>query len=275
MIILGDILLTLKFFGNAWNDILGATLAFASAGIVLFAAKYALNNFSSCKFKYKNTLNLTLSIVSVLLLIITALYVAFNFSLYVVKIMLPWQNITLPFVLIAVISIFLALNGKTVLYKLSVLALPMIIAIIIFMFSFSVQFMNVKYLLPYKPLNKDILSAFCPVFLNLLSSSIPILFLLKNQKNKPLLISFGLSFAVYIICVVNVLGIFGSELAQTLSYPYSVAVSTAAMGEIFSRLDGFFYAVAFFTALVKVGACLYSAKEIVVLIIYRAKVKKF
>jgi hypothetical protein len=55
------------------------------------------------------------------------------------------------------------------------------------------------------------------------------------------------------------LGIFGGDFASNLSYPYSQAVSTASMGEIFSRLDGFLYATCFFTTIIKCSALTLSA----------------
>ena len=62
--------------------------------------------------------------------------------------------------------------------------------------------------------------------------------------------------ALFSLCTINVLGIFGSEFAATLRYPYAIAVSSAATGEIFSRLDGFFYIICFFCALIKIGAAI-------------------
>lgn len=260
--VLGDLLLSLKFSGNLLSDAFGFLLAFLAAVLLLFVIKYIVSIWDKLNFKGKKILHLTFLFLSVLILITTALFTAHNFSCYAAQIMLSVNDVFLPFVSVFAIALFLAFGGKKVLLKISVLTFPLVFVVIVFMFAFSVQFMNIKYLLPHKPINISLLSSFVPLLLNLSASAVPIVFLGKEQKGKSLVASYLLSFFVFTLSVVNVLALFGSELAATLNYPYSVSVSTASMGEIFSRLDGFFYAVAFFTALIRIAVCIYSAKEI-------------
>lgn len=260
--VLGDLLLSLKFSGNLLSDVLGFALVFLAAVLMLFAIKYVVSIWGNLKFKGKEILRLTVLFLSVLILITTALFTAYNFSRYASQVMLSVKDIFLPFVSVFAIALFLAFGGKKVLLKISVLTFPLVLGVIVFMFAFSVQFMNIKYLLPHKPINMSLISSFVPLMLNLLASVLPIVFLGKNQKGKSLAAAYLLSFLVFSLSVINVLALFGSELAATLDFPYSVSVSTASMGEIFSRLDGFFYAVAFFTALIRIAVCIYAAKEI-------------
>ena len=186
--------------------------------------------------------------------------------------MLKTQKVWLPFLAMAAIGIYLGLSDKKTIYKTSFVLLAVTAALIVIIACFSVQFMSAKYLLPHKAPTLSSFSGFLPLYFSLSTALLPVVLSAKNKRAffSPLLV-FSLLFAV---CIFNVLGMFGSEFASVLNYPYAVAVSTAATGDIFSRLDGFFYMICFFAALIKIGATVYAIKEIVTKFICRTKPKK-
>ncbi|MBO5852483.1 MAG: GerAB/ArcD/ProY family transporter [Clostridia bacterium] len=261
LVFLGDILLKLRFSGNLANDISGIIGAFILSFLTLLLVKGVIYVLSRSSFRLKNAVCFAFSVLALLFLLVISLFTLYNFSRFAAPVMLSTNNIFFPFLIMLAISLLLGVSGKKVFFKLSLITLPIAAVIIIIMAAFSVQFMSLKYLIPYKSVDASFIEILFPLYLNLTASLLP-LFLLQNKTiTKTFCASYSLTFFIIGICVLNVLGIFGSEFASTLNYPYSLAVSTASMGEIFSRLDGFFYAICFFTVLLKTGLCIYTFKE--------------
>lgn len=260
LIIVGDIILCLTFTKNTTDDILGIIAAFILSVAVALLLKKCTELWNVKQFKYKQTLTVVFLLAADLLLVTLAVFAVCNFSKYASNIMLSTKEIFLPFVSLGGLAVLIAFSDKNVLFKLSLLLFPAVVIFIIVMLAFSVQFMNVKYLIPYKaPNGAGFLKTFLPLFLSLVSSAVPMLVLGKENKKRSFALSYLFGIGLLVLCIVNTLGIFGGELAATLSYPYSEAVSTASMGEIFSRLDGFLYATCFFTVIIKASACIFSA----------------
>ena len=260
LVFLGDILLKLRFSGNLANDIIGIVGAFILSVLTLFLIKGVMYLFKKGSFRFKNTVGFTLSVLALLFLLLISIFTLYNFSLFAAPVMLTSKSIFFPFLIMLSISLLLGLGSKNVFYKLSIITLPIVAVIIIIMAAFSVQFMSVKYLIPYKSADTSFIDILFPLYLNLTASLLPLFLLSGKIKAKTFCASYTVAFLIVGVCATNTLGIFGSEFASTLNYPYSLAVSTASMGEIFSRLDGFFYAICFFTVLLKTGLCIYSFK---------------
>lgn len=260
--LLGNSLIIMRFTGNAANDILGLISAvFASAATALIIKLVCQTHFKDY-IKRKTIVLGGGLILTALLLAAVIIFTVYNFSQFASNIMLNTQNIFFPFVSVSAVAVFLGLSGKKVLYKLSAIILPLTFIIIILMFAYSVRFMDNKYFIPYKKADGGFLDAFLPFYLNFTFSSVPLLIIGKSEKKRIFTYSFIILFVVIGIGFITTLGVFGSELASTLRYPYLSAVSTAAMGEIFSRFDGFLYFISFFSVLIKTGLCVFLLKEI-------------
>ena len=260
LIVLGDMILGLKFTRNTSDDVVGLVSAFLLVFIIVLFAKKLYDFYIKKSFKYKDLVDGVLIFLLIIISLTVGIFTVYNFSKYAAEIMLLEKNIFLPFVSFLVLGIFLGLCHKNVLLKISLLLFPLVLIFIILIFSYSVQFMNIKYLLPYKEISFRVADTFVPYFLNLLFSLVPIIVIGAENKRSSFAIGIGLGFFCLSICIINVLAVFGGELASTLNYPYSDAVSTATMGEIFSRMDGFLYASCFFSAFIKVSSCCYSVK---------------
>ncbi len=260
--LIGNIFLMVSFTGNSANDILGLILAMLAAVATVLIVKCFCETRFFRVIKSKSFVFGTGIILTLLLLATIIIFTLFSFSRFAAEVMLSATDIFLPFVSVFIIALFLGLCDKKVIFKFSVIILPIVFAIFVLMFAYSVRFMNIKYLTLYKEADSGLLNAFLPIYLNLTSSSVPLLIIGKREKKRIFTYSFILLFLVVGVGFITTLGMFGSELASTLEYPYLSAVSTAAMGEIFSRFDGFFYFSVFFTVIIKMGLCIYSFKEI-------------
>lgn len=244
--VLLDSVLSLKCTGNLTDDIIGITLAvvlsYLTALIIRKVYKYTFGKAAVLPF-----------------ILVAAVVTLFTFSDFAAKVMLGGTGLLLPFFSMLALALYLGVSEKKVLYKISAVTAVISAALFIIIFSFSVRFMSVKYLLSYKTTDGSVLKIFLPLYLSL-SLAFLILAVIGNSVRE-MLCSASLFAGLFALVTVNALGIFGSELASTLSYPYATAISTAATGEIFSRLDGFFYLISFFCALIKTGAAVYVFKD--------------
>lgn len=260
LIVVGDIILCFSFTKNTTDDIIGILSAFILSTTTVVILKKITELWKNKSFKYKQTITVAVMLFACLLLVLVALFTVYNFSSYAANIMLSTNELVLPFISFAALATVIAFSHKNVLMKLSLILFPAVLVLIIVMFGFSVQFMNVKYLIPYKaPDDFGFIKTFLPLYLSLTASSVPMLVIGRENKKRSFALSYLLGIGLLILCLINTIAIFGGELAATLEYPYSYAVSTASMGEIFSRLDGALYAVCFFTGIVKTSACIFAA----------------
>ena len=78
------------------------------------------------------------------------------------------------------------------------------------------------------------------------------IYLSENRDKKSILKGYFAGSLLLIVCLLNVLLIFGNELSAKIDFPYSEAISTVTAGNIFMRLDGFSYYVFFMSCLVKI-----------------------
>ncbi len=248
--LLGETVLTLSFSANTANDILGIFLAFLLSACVVFLTRKLISVWERKSFKYKRPLSIAVSLFSALLFFTVALFTAYEFSRYAAQVMLSVGDLLLPFVTFSFIALLYA-KDKKLLFKTALLLFPIAVIIILLIFGFSLPFMSLKYLIPYKYPSVKFAGSFFPLLSTITLSALPLTVLCKKQSGKAFSGVFFVAFVLLSAISVNVIALFGSELASTLSYPYSEAVSTATLSQIFSRMDGFLYALSVFTCLIK------------------------
>lgn len=259
--LVADLFLSLKFTGNLASDVIGISSAFVLSALTVLFIKFLLNLLYKSRLKNKNLIENSVGFLFLILFLILIVFTLSSFCEFAAPFMLSTKNIFFPSCLTFLIALLLGGKKDTVLYKISLIILPVTLTTLILIAAFSVQFMDAKYLAVYKLPDASFIKVYLPIYLKLTASAAPLLVFCDKVKYKSLASSYLIAFLVIAVCFINVLGIFGSELASTLNYPYAVAVSTASMGEIFSRLDGFFYAICFFATLIKTGLCVFSFKQ--------------
>ncbi|MEE0928267.1 MAG: hypothetical protein UIG59_03660 [Acutalibacteraceae bacterium] len=243
---------------------LGLGLAFISAFVVLLALKAVTSYITMHKNSLSPVIAVGGQVTLCVLLMLSALYTVWNFSAFAGEIMLKSKSNLIAFVSFAALSVAFAFLHKKVLLKLGVILFPIVAGLIVMIFLSSLGYMSIKYLLPYKmPEINTAAHIFFPVFIGLVSSALPLVLLSEKTKIGGLKTAFLLGAGTVLVCAVNVIGVFGSELASTGTYPYLDAVSTASMGDAFSRMDGFLYTACFFTSLIKSGTSLFVLGHII------------
>ncbi len=262
-VLLGDLLLRLDFSGNALSDLLGFALAVLASFATLLLLKGGVSYIQQNGVKFGSALSLGADISAFLLLLLSALYTVWNFSAFAGERMLKTDSVLLPFVTFALLTLSFVFLGKKTIYKLGVILFPLVALIIVAVFVFSLRFMSIKYLIPYKALEiKETTHMFMPAFCSLVSAVIPLAFFEDKNGRGGLKTGFFLGCAGVITALINVIGIFGSELASLREYPYPDAISVASMGDSFSRMDGFIYLACFFTCFLKAGMAFFAAGQI-------------
>lgn len=269
--LVGNTLLNIKFTGNTANDIIGVLGSVAASAVTVFFLKWLIGIPTAKKLKNTTLFFGAAMFLGLILLASIIVFTLENFSRFAADTMLSVKDIFIPFVSLLAIAMLLGLSEKKILLKLSVIILPLSFIILTAVFLYSIRFMSIKYFIPYKAIDSGWLTTFLPLYLNLTFSSIPLTLAFKNEKKRVFAYSFLAVFIILALCCATTLGIFGSELASTFSYPYYRAVSSAAMGEIFSRLDGFFYFVCFFTVLLKTATFIYVFKKMFLKLINKIK----
>ncbi|MBO5872825.1 MAG: GerAB/ArcD/ProY family transporter [Clostridia bacterium] len=260
----GDFVLRISFSNSITSDLVGILSACLLSVLAAVLLKSALDFYKKKSFKYKPLCSGIIMLSSAVPLVWTSLSSASNLSRYAENVMLKSGSSILYFISILVLAVFVAFQHRNVTLKLGLVLFPIIAIFVLLMFALSVQFMNLKYIVPYSALSVgSVWKTFSESAVCLFSAFIPSLILGNTAKKRHFAIAFAIASSIIIVCFLNTALIFGAELSSTLEYPYSQAVSTASFGHIFSRMDGFLYAVCFFTSFLKTGVCLLCAIELV------------
>lgn len=273
--LVGEGFLVFSFSSSAASDIVGVAAAVLLCIVAVLAVRILAEFYAKKQFRNKVIISCVISFLFCTVMILAAFNTAYKFSKYAATVMLPKGWTLLPFGVILFLSVITAVQNKKVLLKLGLVLFIVSAIFILLMFCFSLPFMNVKYLVPYKNFSfPDSIDIFKNFSLSLLPVVLPAVVLGKEEKKRGLLTAFILGGGVLFLCFVNTLAVFGSEFAATLSYPYSSAVSTAEFGELFYRMDEFLYAAGFFSSFAKISTFLTATFILLKEVIYKIILRK-
>lgn len=271
----GEGFLVFPFSSNTASDMVGVFSAIVFCVAAALLSKAAADFYVKRQFKAKEVFSCAIVFLFCIIMVFAAFNTAFSFSKYVAEVMLfkGWE--LLAFAVILVLSIITAVSQRRVLFKLGLVLFFVSAIFIVLMFCFSIPFMSLKYVIPYKSFSvSDSFDIFKNFSLSLLPLILPALILGKNQKSREFSKAFALGGVLLVLCFVNTLAVFGSEFASTLLYPYSSAVSTAEFGELFYRMDGFLYATCFFSCFAKTSAFLTATFILLREVLYKIILRK-
>lgn len=258
--LIGETVISHPLTGNIGNDLLGGLCGGFSAAVLALITKWLVEKYRTSTFKNKRITDSFLLISIIVISVCTAFVCSLAFSKYAAKVMLDIKSLILPLISFLALALFVLRGREELLLKLGTLLFPLAAVFMLAVFAFSVGYIQPKYLALYRtPELAGFFSSFISVGGSLYAAFIPLLFIGRQMKKRHFVYGFLFGGGLVLLALVNTLGIFGAEFAATLSFPYSYAVSTASMGKIFSRMDPFLYAAAFFTCLLKVAACLLAA----------------
>ncbi len=253
----GEVSLTVRYSSNLVSDLLG----FAAALLLISGAFFTLPLFTRASQKIPFCASVffkgAVLILSALISLLLAFSSALTFSRFAADFMRPLFGSVFVLVCLAVFCAFAATQKISLLGKLAIILLPLSAVFLFFILSFSVGFMDIKYLIPYKAPDFSLIRhTFSSVVLVCLPTVVPLSVTAGRLSKAQKVASFIIFTVLLTLCFISPLALFGSEFSSTLSYPYSFAVGTAAIGDIFSRLDPLFYSVAFFSCFFKAALSL-------------------
>lgn len=243
---LGCFFSAMRFGENILNDAVGLLLAFGVTVLIVLSLMRLKNRFSA--LSEHKTAKAAVSAIVFLVILFALLENVAIFSSYASKNILHEAEILSVAFLLLGVSVFAALSGERVLLKTGLLIFPITVLFVAVMFAFSVPYMDVKYILPYKKIELyGIMAAFLRYILKFLPFALISTVGIGKFGVKNIVKGLVLGITIGAFCLVNTVAVFGAEVAAVTQYPYTAAVGVAAVGDIFSRMDGFLYAVYFFS----------------------------
>jgi len=162
--------------------------------------------------------------------------------------------------------IYITLSRIEAFYKFTFLAFVVSSVIIVILFLVSIPRFDIKNIIILSfPKLKNLYEQALPFFKNI-SFSVLILpffhFLVAEKTTKKHSVYGVIAGNILIIfTLLNSVLIFGSRLAGKIEYPYSEAIGTVTVGDIFTRMDGFSYFVFFFSCLTEACVCILIIKK--------------
>ena len=241
MTLLGEAVLAQRFTGNLADDLLGVALALTAA-------------IAGIKLLGRLPKNRTVRMVFTFGKIVAGVYTLWIFARWAADTLLDSASTVLPFITFGAVALALGLSGREKVIKAALVLAPITVVFLLLIFGFSLPFMEVKYLIPYKaPTLSGVGRAFLSSFLPLAGAILPIAESFSGKKGGGKGLALGS--ALLGLTFIDTLAVFGSEYAVTLTHPFALAVTTASVGELFSRCDPLLYAVGFFTCLIRAAAC--------------------
>ena len=157
--------------------------------------------------------------------------------------------------------IYLATRRQEVILKLSLIsAVIAIIAIIVFFLLSAKDFKAENIVVRDFPDFNELINSTKPYFINIALPAllIPVYSTLFVGKKRVCATFSGLvtGLALNFLCLLESLLLFGTPMAEKLSFPLAAAVSTVTVGQLFTRMDGIVYCLFFMLALIKTSVCM-------------------
>lgn len=265
-----ELLLGMVFSGNLADDLISLLLSFGAAVLFCFALCGLL-----ALSKDKKWMKLCVFAALIPLLIVAGFWCLVQFSQYAASVMLSGVSVMIPLLIVGGIGVYLSVKGEMVLSKMAVVSFLVCAAVLVILTAAALPFVTPEYLLPHDlPTLGGITAVSMKNGLPLLSAVLPVAVFGSNRKKKGLAAGFFAAALASLAVFTVTAGILTDELAATEIHPFSVAVSAASMGRIFSRLDGLLYAVGFFGCVLKTAACFSAAKILVQEIISLINIQK-
>jgi shikimate kinase len=162
MTLLGEAVLAQRFTGNLADDLLGVALALTAA-------------IAGIKLLGRLPKNRTVRMVFTFGKIVAGVYTLWIFARWAADTLLDSASTVLPFITFGAVALALGLSGREKVIKAALVLVPITVVFLLLVFGFSLPFMEVKYLIPYKaPTLSGVGRAFLSSFLPLAGAILPI-----------------------------------------------------------------------------------------------------
>ena len=262
--IAGNFLISLPLSSDDGSDLLGAGIAAVFSFFSLMLLYPPLTKlFSKDMSSASRSERILLSAVYIFaeaVLLYTAVITIIEFSEFASGVMLPSVHIAVIFALFAATAAIIS-HKKTALSKTAAVLLFITVALVVIIFLFSVPEMSLKYIAPtgFPDISSSLETALSVYLKSFAGALVPIAVMGGSVRGiKSVMIGNTVGAGIIMLCMLNTLLVFGGGFASSLDYPYTSAVSTVAMGDIFSGMDGFLYITVIFSCIIKTALVFYA-----------------
>ncbi len=263
LFVLGQAGITLPFKNSSEVTFLGFLISAATAFFAVWFLSFLLNRFmpdgtlSGIKKYLISALDIAVLVFSV--------YVFADcfekFCQFISLFVLPETPQIVIGLLFAAVIAYLAVQKREVLYKLGLIAFFVSAVLLVVLFLFSVPRFEFKNIFLLRlPKADEIIGQAKPYLTEALLPLVILPFyvrLVAEKKENGYTVLGVLTGIVFLsITLLSSLLIFGSEASGRIEFPYSEAIGTVTVGDIFTRMDGFSYFVFFSSCFVKCEVCI-------------------
>ena len=262
--IVGNTLIYFPMHNDIKSSILGVLIASAVSLLVYIAFAFLTKKIKSVEnFKWARP-------IVVISIIITAFLVSLISAGDYISYVIEFRMDKTPKIIIAVLFLalcfYLANQSSRVILKLALITFIYVFLSITIWFLLSFSQLDFKSALPLEFKLFDVAKSFLTVISqSFLSVVVLIIFLNANKTKtsiKMWLIGLMLGMFILMVCMLNILFVFGPDLSNRLDLPYASAMSVINMGKTFSRLEGFSYLNYFACSLIKASSALWVIKKV-------------
>lgn len=188
-----------------------------------------------------------------------------DFSSFVSRVMLTGSSRPVIAMFFAVLAILLAFVRKEALLKLSLLTFFGTVVCVLLLFAASAGQFNLKNLFSSDGLQlPDIVDSTLPFLKKSFGQLFVVIaylcFTAPRFSKKSPIGGLALGSIILLLCLCNILLVFGENFTSQLQFPYSYAISIITVGQLFSRMEGISYFIYFFCCLIKLSVCIATVK---------------
>lgn len=254
--ILGSACFLLPDKNSGEHTLLALLFTFVFSGILylavsLFAEKLYLKN------KMKPLKILFFSIAGLLSLYILC-YSAYDFLIFLKKVILPVSPLWFSAILLILIFIYFLKKRQEDILKFFLLAfvfciIGLLFFIIALSFNFDFKNLYINSLPDFKKLYNESVGYMIKIALPVIILPLYNLFTFKTARTKNGIIGVLIGFFLLGVSIILPILVFGTKLSGEYSFPLSKAVSILSVGRLFTRIDGIFYFICFLSSLCKIS----------------------
>jgi len=260
--IIGNTLIYFPKQSDIKSGILGVLIA-AAISVIIYLAFALLNKKAAGleNIKFKPLCFIIITITCFLISLVSSS----DYISYVNIFRMPYTLRAVISIIFIALSFYLAIQKDSVLFKISLLAFIYVFLSVTILFIISLPQLDFKLSLPLEFKMADTIKSTLIILSQSFLSALPLVLVIRKNKLRKTfaiwLVALFLGLFVLMVCMLNVLLIFGPDLSSRLELPYMSAMSVINSGKIFSRLEGFSYLNYFICSLIKTATPLYVIKN--------------
>ena len=264
LFIAGDFIIDLPLTSDDGTDIIAVGISAVFSFLAILFLYPLMTKFFCGEIKSLSRPSDSVKVLGYIITQAVLIYIAVStltkFSEFVAGVMLPDVHLSVILIVAAATAFIISKQG-TALSKTATILVFIALGLVMVIFLFSIPKMSFKYIIPEKlpTISRPLRTAVPIYFKSFAQILLPAAVIGSSIKGiKSIMIGNAVGAAFVVLCTLNALLVVGGGFASGLDYPYTAAVSTVAMGDIFSGMDGFLYITVIITCVIKTSVAFYA-----------------